>query len=175
MRTATLALLLLAGCTKDPSFPASIPDSTYYNGHAMSLNASEDAAWEAELFRLTNEKRTELGLGEMGRNLALDALARAHSLHMEQHYFFDHLNPEGDLESHRLGNFTKAAFVIRENIWIVEPGKSPQYVLDGFLASPVHRDNLLSIGHLIGIGIVRRPYNSIPEHIYVTMEFVELR
>lgn len=174
-RRAALALLLLAGCTKDPEFPAAIPDAQYFNGHPMALNAPEDAAWEDELVRLTNEKRSELGLGQLGRSRALDALARAHSVHMEQHFFFDHLNPEGDVEAGRMSKFTKAAFVIRENIWIVEPGKTPQYVLDGFLASPSHRDNLLSYGHLVGVGIVRRPYNSIPDHIYVTMEFVELR
>ena len=172
-----LGLLALAGCEEDESFPRKVNDAQYANGHPLSLNAvsAVDAAWEDELVNLTNQKRASLGLKPLKRNTALDAIGRAHSLHMVDHVFFDHLNPEGDLEDGRIKKFTDASFVARENIWIVEPWKDPQYVLDGFMASPGHAANVLSTSDLIGVGIVRAPYNSVPDHIYVTMEFVQLR
>lgn len=178
-KVAALVLLALAGCEKDKKdFPSSVPDSSYSNGHALALNAVDDsdAEWEAELVALTNAKRAEFGLPELSRNQTLDALARAHSLHMYEHFFYDHHNPEGDGSANRLSVFASGVpWVVRENIWIVEPGKSPQYVLDGFLASPEHYGSIVAPSHLIGVGIVRKPYNSLPNHIYITMEFLELR
>jgi uncharacterized protein YkwD len=179
MRYAALLLLALAGCEKDKKdFPSAIADSSYFNGHALARNAVDDpeARFEAELLALTNAKRAELGLSALSRNQALDALARAHSLHMSEHVFFDHNNPEGDHAANRLSYFASGVpWVIHENIWIVEPGKDPQYVLDGFLGSPSHYASIVSPSHLIGLGVVTKPYNSVPGHIYVTMEFLELR
>lgn len=179
MRYAALLLLALAGCREDKSsFPSSIPDSSYYNGHALARNSVDDAEarFEADLLSLTNAKRAELGLSPLSRNRTLDALARAHSLHMYEHFFFDHLNPEGDDAASRLSHVASGVpWVVRENIWIVEPGKTPRYVLDGFLASPTHYANIVAPSHLIGIGIVTNPYNSLPGHTYVTIEFLELR
>lgn len=176
MRFLCAVLLALVGCSKDPEFPSAIPDATYPNGHALATNAVEDLAWEVELVDLTNQRRAQSGLPPLSQNLTLDAVARAHSLHMFEHYFFGHDNPEGDSPHARLQRVaSNVPWVVRENTWIVEPGKSPQYVLDGFWASPEHQANILAAGHLIGVGIVRRPYNSLPDHIYVTMEFLELR
>src|SRR5262245_56905586 len=164
-RFLILVALALAGCQKDPSFPEQVGDAGYPNGHPLARNSVgvDDATWEDQLVELTNLKRVELGLAPLTRNKALDAIGRAHSLHMVDHSFFAHLNPEGDLEDGRIRDFTHASFVARENIWIVPPGSGPQYVLDGFMASPAHKDNLLSPSNLIGVGIVRRPYNSVPD------------
>lgn len=180
MRYAALLLLALWGCKDDDDkeFPASVGNASYSNGHALALNEVDtaDDQWEAELVTLTNELRVQSGLSPLTRNLTLDAVGRAHSLHMYEHFFFDHNNPEGEHAAARLNHFASGvSWVVRENIWIVEPGRTPQYVLDGFLASPSHRDAILSHAHLIGVGMVRRPYNSVPDHIYVSMEFLELR
>jgi len=179
MRYVPLLILALAGCTEDKKkFPSAIPDSRYYNGHSLAVNEVDesDARFEEELLVLTNAKRSELGLSTLSRSQTLDALARAHSTHMAEHFFFDHHNPEGDHAAARLNHFASGIpWVVRENIWIVEPGKDPQYVLDGFLASPTHYQSIVAPSHLIGVGVVRKPYNSLPNHIYVTMEFLELR
>jgi uncharacterized protein YkwD len=175
---AAVLVLCVGGCDLDKDeFPSSVVDSAYTNGHTLSLNTvdADDAAWEAELVERTNAKRAEYGLGPLRRNGTLDALARGQSVHMYEHDFFDHVNPEGDSAGDRLSYFAGGSWVVRENIWIVEPGRDPQYALDGFVASPPHFEAILSNSNLIGVGMVRRPYGGLPGYRYVTMEFLELR
>lgn len=177
LAVAVLTLAILSGCqTGEKSFPDAVQDTYYPNGHPIALNAADPllASREAELVDLTNARRVENGMPALRRSLMLDALARGHAAHMPIHgFFYDHLNPEGDLPNDRLMRVARSGYIY-ENLWWIYDDESTQFILDGFWGSPDHRANILSSTDLIGIGMFRCPDPSpgFPFRVYVVMEFL---
>lgn len=160
-------VLLLAGC-ESTHFPGYIPDADYPSGHAIVRNAPDQkfSSIEDEIVRLTNAARSV----PMSRLEQLDAVARGYSTHMIEHYFYGHVDPEGNGPDGRLAMVARGWSLVAENVWIVNADATAQYIFDGFMASPDHRDNILD-GRLDAFGVgVALSYDK--NSLYVTMEFV---
>lgn len=167
-------MFLLAGCSEE-HFPSYIQDQDYADGHPLALNQSVLPDYELRLVELVNEARREAGLKELEYLPSLSAVARAHSAHMPIHYFYDHVNPEGDGPGVRLSRVAGGWTVSAENIHMVNEGTPPESVFTDFMASPDHRDNILSpLVNGIGVGVAlgRNYLLSTQPSIYVTMDFI---
>jgi uncharacterized protein YkwD len=118
---------------------------------------------EATLHRSVNAVRAERHMVALDRRPELDAVALAHSLDMVTRRFMAHENPEGENPLDRLvragvDGFTLAA----ENLGITDRADPNREVLQAWLASPTHRDNLYTPPfNATGIGIARAPNGSL--------------
>ncbi|HLY73701.1 MAG TPA: CAP domain-containing protein [Planctomycetota bacterium] len=175
-RLPILMLALLAGCESD-HFPRYIPDQSYPNGHPLVVNEIDPSLEQTEqdLITMTNQVRATAGLSALENSSSLSAVARGHSAHMPIHFFYDHVNPEGDGPVARLASVAKGWSVQAENISLVNDGTSAADIFAGFMGSPDHKANLLSpIVSAVGVGVVRGRHYLLANQLalYVTMEFV---
>ena len=115
------------------------------------------AELEAELHRTVNAERAARHLIALERRSELDAVARAHSADMARRAYLSHLTPEGRnpvdrLEHAGLSGFSLAA----ENAGQTSKAEPNREIFGGWLASPVHRQNLHAPPfNATGIGIAR--------------------
>lgn len=176
MRYLLCLLAILVGCNDHKkSFPATLPDMTYSNGHPLVLNATDTDQLEIELTEITNQTRAAHGLCGPLTNSGLAALARAHSAHMFIHNFYGHDNPEGFTPTDRLRlAVNDVPFVLHENVWMLGEPVTAQFIFDGFWNSPPHQAAILSDSQLIGVGMFHTMVDGVPL-VWVTMEFLELR
>lgn len=99
-----------------------------------------------------NLERTAAGLSPLSRSEALDGVASSHACRMISQGFFDHDDPETGSPAERalLADFHFIA--VGENI--AGGQMSVQEVMDAWMGSPDHRDNLLSpLWREIGVSI----------------------
>jgi len=115
------------------------------------------AELEARFHAMVNAERSGRNLIGLQRDPALDAVARAHSADMARRRYLAHVNPEGlnplqRIQAAGIDGFTLAA----ENAGQTDRGEPAREILDGWRASPVHRQNLHAppFNHT-GIGIAR--------------------
>jgi uncharacterized protein YkwD len=111
-----------------------------------------DAVAEARMLALVNEERVAHGLVPLVRDAALEAVARAHSLDMQERDYFSHTNPDGESPFDRMSAAGISYGWAAENLsWA--PGVDRAH--RGLMESPGHRSNILN-GELrrIGIGVV---------------------
>ncbi len=126
---------------------------------APSANAEEDregfATLETHLYRSVNTTRQGHHLVTLQRDAALDSVARAHSRDMARRRFFSHTNPEGLNAVGRLQQSGVAGFALAaENVGMTDRPDPNREILDGWLASTVHRKNLLAPAfNRTGIGV----------------------
>lgn len=137
-----------------------------------------DASADAELARLeagllaqVNAVRAQRNLIALRRSEDLDAVARAHSLDMAARAYVAHDSPEGAnavtrLREARVDGFSLAA----ENIGATDRAGPNQEIVSSWLASPIHRTNLLApVFNATGIGIAKTPDGRlIYTQLYVT-------
>jgi uncharacterized protein YkwD len=119
----------------------------------------ELARMEATLHRSVNRFRAEQRLIPLSRDPALDTVARAHSEDMVARRFFAHESPEGHNCVDRLERFGVRGFSLAgENVGMTSRANPNREILEGWLASPVHRENLTARPfNATGIGIARAP------------------
>ncbi len=114
---------------------------------------------EARFHEMVNDYRRGRNLIELQRDAALDAVARAHSRDMARRRYLAHVNPEGQnpldrIEAAGIAGFTLAA----ENAGQTDRSDPNREILEGWIASPVHRRNLHAPPfNRTGIGIARAP------------------
>ena len=123
---------------------------------------------EAEVLRLSNEKRSAAGLSPLLPDAQLRKIAWAHSADMFANEYFSHENMVGCSSSCRATNAGYAWRLIGENIYMMSgyddtPETKAQRVVDGWMNSPGHRANILGKYSVSGIGVV-----SAGESVYVT-------
>jgi uncharacterized protein YkwD len=126
---------------------------------------------EAELHAAVNAWRAERHRIALGRRPELDRVARAHSQDMATRGFLAHVNPDGAdpvarLQAGRVGDFSMAG----ENVGQTSrPGPNDE-ILQGWIHSPVHRENLLGPAfNATGLGIARAPDGTLYyTQVYVT-------
>jgi uncharacterized protein YkwD len=112
---------------------------------------------EAHFHTLVNDHRAGRNLIELERDSGLDAVARAHSADMAQRRYLAHVNPEGlnpvqRIQAAGIDGFTLAA----ENAGLTDRGEPAREILEGWIASPVHRRNLHAPPfNRTGVGIAR--------------------
>jgi uncharacterized protein YkwD len=107
---------------------------------------------EEQVLVLVNQVRADYGLDPVEWHEGAAAVALAHSEDMALREFFAHENPDGLNPGDRL-----AAANVELSAWgenIAMGYLTPVHVMDGWMNSPGHRDNILTPGwtHL-GIGI----------------------
>lgn len=106
-----------------------------------------------EIVRLTNEKRSEAGVSALQFNASLAKAARAKGEHMLQYDYWAHTAPDGT-EPWKF--FTDIGYKYRyagENL--ARDFSNPQSAIDAWMASPSHRNNMLSNKYReIGVAVV---------------------
>lgn len=112
---------------------------------------------EAELHAAVNAERAARRLIPLVRRAELDRVARAHSADMAQRAYLSHVSPEGlnpvdRLERGGIEGFSLAA----ENAGATSRADPNREILEGWLASPVHRENLHAPPfNATGVGVAR--------------------
>ncbi len=115
-------------------------------GYAANISTTE-------VIRLTNIKRAEAGVGALRYNALLSQAAAAKGAHMLQYDYWAHVAPDGT-EPWKF--FTDVGYRYRyagENL--ARDFTNPQSTVDAWMASPAHRENLLSTKYVdIGVAVV---------------------
>lgn len=134
--------------------------------------AGDSDALEAALCDAVNGVRARAGLIELRRDAALDAVARAHSRDMAVRGYFAHETPEGLTPPDRLRRAgVRGITLAGENVGLTSRGDPNREILEGWLASPVHRDNLLAPAfNATGLGVARSADGTLYyTQVYVTV------
>src|SRR4051794_14459556 len=96
---------------------------------------------------LLNYERARAGLAPLVENRQLDIASERHSADMVARTFFEHVNPDGVDPQTRIavaGYVTRPGGVTGENIeWGNGALVSPAAMVDGWMHSPGHRENIL--------------------------------
>ena len=132
-RAWTLALALLAGCGMQN--PAQDP------GVCAKPTQAEDLA--EQLFRLINMERTLEDLEPLAWDEQLAKVATGYACRIVEGKFFGHVDPETWTgPDDRLTSAGYEFLIMGENLALGQP--TALEVLDDWMESPAHRDNLLS-------------------------------
>ena len=119
-----------------------------------------------EVIRLTNQKRQEAGATPLQYNAALTTAAKSKADHMLANDYWAHVAPDGT-EPWKF--FTDMGYKYRyagENL--ARDFSNPQSAVDAWMASPSHRDNLLSGKYKeIGIAVVEGDLSGVDTTIIV--------
>lgn len=116
------------------------------------------------ILAMTNRIRSARGLAPLLQDEELRQVARAYSNDMLVRRFFDHTTPEGVPFDERISNqYRHRVDFLGENIWYSSDltfsnnAKLAKTMVDDWMNSPKHRDNLLSpdFTHL-GVGVSTR-------------------
>jgi uncharacterized protein YkwD len=129
------------------------------------------AELEAQLWRDVNAERALRHLVPLERRPDLDRVARAHSEDMARRRYFAHESPDGRNPLDRIEALAAPGFTLAaENVGTTSRPDPNREILQGWLASPVHRRNLLAPSfNATGVGVVRSPDGSLLyTQVYVT-------
>jgi uncharacterized protein YkwD len=112
--------------------------------------------WADEILDLVNQVRQDAGVGLLAPDAAAADAAYGHAYDMEVREFFDHVNPTGEWPADRLRRAGATFQGSGENI--AQGYDTPQDVMDAWMASPGHRENILrpQFGRL-GVGVRLSP------------------
>lgn len=139
-----------------PPGPRALPPAPPVNQGPVHLRDVEDLIW-----RYTNDIRQRYGCSPLGQEEALSGVSQAYCDDMLLRRFFSHNNPEGLTAGDRLRPFYSGAISgWGENIWegsnlsAADRDALARRILDGWMSSPGHRQNILSpdFTHL-GVGV----------------------
>jgi uncharacterized protein YkwD len=101
---------------------------------------ANSAEFETELLRLVNAHRMSLGLPTLEESSELTSVARDHSVDMIAQRYFDHVSPVGLTAGGRLRLAGVTWTSVGENL--AEGLSTPGAVMEAWLSSPAHRENL---------------------------------
>ena len=105
------------------------------------------------VFRLVNEARIDAGLQPYAWDVDLAVSAQLHAQDMVDNDYFDHASLDGRSFSDRAKEAGYDAFPSGENI--ARGQQDAEQVMDSWMNSPGHRNNILSDGsNEIGVGLV---------------------
>ena len=120
----------------------------------------------SEVIRLTNEKRTAVGLNPLTENATLSQAAQAKGVDMLNKDYWAHVSPDG---VQPWAFFSNAGYKYRyagENL--ARDFSNPSSAVDAWMASPTHKDNLLSGKYKeIGIAVVEGDLGGVDTTIVV--------
>jgi uncharacterized protein YkwD len=128
-----------------------------FTGRAADADEAPYATLESELHRAVNAERASRHLIALERRGELDRVARAHSADMASRAYLSHVTPEGvnpvgRLEQGGVDGFSLAA----ENAGQTSKADPGNEIFAGWLASPVHRENLHAPPfNATGVGVAR--------------------
>lgn len=115
------------------------------------------AALEADLHAAINAIRAQHHRVALTRNPALDRAARGHSLDMATRRYFAHDTPEGLNPVDRIQRAGATGFTLAaENVGMTTKGNPNHEIVEGWMHSPMHRENVLTPAfNASGVGIAR--------------------
>jgi uncharacterized protein YkwD len=125
---------------------------------AFAAPARADAP--ADTLRLLNAARATRGAPPLKPDKRLAVAARAHSLDMVTHGYFDHVSPNGEGLRARVAHTgwlrRRFPWQLAENLaWGSGPLATPDAIVKAWMDSPPHRRIMLSRAlRVVGIGIV---------------------
>lgn len=140
-KSILLVCLLLFGCSQ-ASKTISLPD------------------FEHRIWELTNQERMAANLPPLLYDEGLADLARQHSQNMYKYHFFAHKDQNGYLVDTRKKQYYSSLIVVSigENLAKIENNAkvfTPEEIVEGWMNSPEHRDNILnSTFTYLGVGVV---------------------
>lgn len=137
--------------------PASADSAKGASQPVHTLGTVEDA-----ILKLVNEERRPRGLSPLKPEEQLSEIARRHSEDMILRDFFAHTNPDAEAPNDRIFRQHRRLIGLgAENIWSgnfqSDPDALAQRIVDNWMGSPGHRENILrsKFTHL-GVGVARR-------------------
>ena len=148
--SVSLISTLLFGCKKySESLPAGqattqAPQSSHHVPPSINHASPQDSLSADSIIRLTNSVRLEQGLPPLNPNHLLNMIAEARIRDMFEKQYFNHISPSGEGPgdaAQRIGYRYKR---LAENI-ASGPFIANQKILDGWMQSPGHRKNILSV------------------------------
>ncbi|HET7092750.1 MAG TPA: CvpA family protein [Thermomicrobiales bacterium] len=130
-------------------------EGTIHLPFRVTSGLTADPAAEAQMLRLVNQARADVGLAPLRLDPALTAVARAHSEEMFRLGYFSHDSPTAGDPAARVTAADIPFVLMGENIaWA--PTVATAH--DGLMNSPGHRANILNAAYSrVGIGIIRSP------------------
>jgi uncharacterized protein YkwD len=138
-----LVLTLLGGGTSAARVSDTNPGS-----RTPSSAKVTSAKLEQSILLAVNDQRRLHGLDPLRLSRSLAAAAREHSLSMAEHGFFDHTSFDGSSFWQRIRQayppVNGRSWAAGENLAWASPDMSARHVVDMWLASPLHRRNLLA-------------------------------
>lgn len=138
----------------DGIVPSDLQTSDFI-GQGFTLNTDNvlppPSDFGQQVLDLTNEFRSQNGLPPLTLNTQLNAAAQEQSQNMAQEDFFDHIGLDGSTPATRAQDQGYTFSFIGENIGAGY--QTPGEVVQGWIDSPGHRENLLNPNYAeIGIG-----------------------
>jgi uncharacterized membrane protein required for colicin V production len=113
---------------------------------------SFDESGEAAMFRLVNEERRKVGVGELKWRPVLVGPAREHATNMWEEEYFGHISPGGENVGDRLDKKGIEFSLAGENLALAPTVETAHR---GLMNSEGHRENILDEDYQqIGIGVV---------------------
>lgn len=161
LRTTGLFLAVIALLTVNLSYNVVVAHSPKVLGYATSINASQ-------IIDLTNQQRAANGLGALATNAMLNQAAANKAQDMFAKNYWSHYSPDGTGPWYWITsagyNYTSAG----ENL--AKDFDTSQGVIDGWMASPGHRDNILNTSYQdIGVAAVNGTLLGSPTTLVVAM------
>ena len=139
----------------------SVSPSVNILGYAANISPSE-------VVRLTNEKRTSVGSGELQHSDTLSRAAKLKGEHMLAQDYWAHISPSG-VEPWQF--FKDVGYTYRyagENL--ARDFSNPQSTVDAWMASPTHKENMLSDKYSeIGVAVVEGDLGGVEATIVVQL------
>jgi len=118
-----------------------------------------DEATRRLVLCLLNAERSGRGLAPLARREQLELASQRHSEDMVGRRFFEHDTPEGTDPQARMlaaGYPADNAYTGENIAWAAGKRASPRQIVDLWMHSPPHRENILRLGFTeIGIGLAR--------------------
>jgi uncharacterized protein YkwD len=116
---------------------------------------------QQEVLALVNDARRSSGCPPLAVNTLLVEAAREHAVDMADRGYFAHRDPSGEGAGDRVSDTGYDWATYAENI--ARGQDSPAEVVDDWLHSPVHRENIMTCAHTeVGVGLAfdadHRPY-----------------
>ncbi|XVU21938.1 CAP domain-containing protein [Actinoplanes sp. CA-054009] len=132
--------------------PATVGDAARRNVTAADISGSPAAPVQQRVLILVNQNRRKGGCGPLELDRRLIEAANRHAADMARRDYFEHDSPNGDSAGDRVSRAGYDWKRYGENI--ARGADSAWEVVDGWMHSRVHRENILDCGlHEMGIGL----------------------
>jgi uncharacterized protein YkwD len=145
LRHLTAGVLAVTATALIAAAPAAASSCVGGDIEAEALGQTE---LETTVTCLINEERAKAGIRPVRANASLRRAAAGHSNDMVQDGFFEHTSPSGRTFIDRISNtgYTRGArrWLVGENlVWGSGSQSTPQSLVEAWMGSPAHRENLL--------------------------------
>lgn len=133
----------------------SVLQQVRYSGRSMLPAVSREMLTRETVIVLTNKARVENGLAPLAQNQLLNAIAESRARDMLEKQYFAHVSPTGQQASDIAQSIGYHYKVIAENIGSGD-FYTNQKIVDGWMQSPGHRNNILSAEvREIGVAVLK--------------------